>query len=516
MMKGQLPGLVAIVCIICMPCAGWGQTMVTSGSFLDYQGSVVRPWDSPERRIVVFERLNPANLSGDLYVTVSEDAGKTWSQPAIVVATAANERHAEMVQTGAEEFQLFHLSNATGGFRIHRASSTDGEHFVAHGPLDLGWVASGEINPHVIRLPDGRLLLAYHRLSGAAYLSWSDDNGMTWDSGQTQISPANAALPRMAWRQADQRLILTYQTGSNPVSIWSRTSKDLANWSDIPLQIVADGNNHDAMPLVLDSGDLAVFWARVANGNFQVFSATSENASAWSGPAQHTDRPGLANVQPHPLLIADHRFELYWGAQFGQNNYNILRQIVCLGKPCHRIGGTVSGLAGSGLVLRNNGDDDLAITDDGPFVFASELDEDQDYEVTVFVQPSSPNQTCTVTNGVGTVSGDDMTDIEVDCVTETYTVGGTVVGLRDGSEVVLQNNGGDELTIDANGPFTFATPIEDGADYQVTILAQPTDPLESCGVSQGNGDLAGADVSDVSVDCTVFPAEIFADRFEQE
>jgi hypothetical protein len=38
----------------------------------------------------------------------------------------------------------------------------------------------------------------------------------------------------------------------------------------------------------------------------------------------------------------------------------------------------------------------------------------------------------------------------------TFSVGGSVSGLSSGS-VVLQDNGGDDLTVAANGPFTFAT-----------------------------------------------------------
>ena len=41
--------------------------------------------------------------------------------------------------------------------------------------------------------------------------------------------------------------------------------------------------------------------------------------------------------------------------------------------------------------------------------------------------------------------------------TKTYTIGGTVTGLT--STLVLQNNGGDDLTRTADGAFTFATAL---------------------------------------------------------
>ena len=56
-----------------------------------------------------------------------------------------------------------------------------------------------------------------------------------------------------------------------------------------------------------------------------------------------------------------------------------------------------------------------------------------------------------------------------------YSIGGTVSGLA-GSGLVLQNNGGDDLAISADGSFTFATPLVDGSSYEVTVLTQPTQP----------------------------------------
>ena len=65
-----------------------------------------------------------------------------------------------------------------------------------------------------------------------------------------------------------------------------------------------------------------------------------------------------------------------------------------------------------------------------------------------------PSQTCTVTKGEGTAAGVDVV-VNVDCVTATYPVGGTVVGLAAGKEVKLQNNAGNDITVTGDGPFTF-------------------------------------------------------------
>jgi hypothetical protein len=80
----------------------------------------------------------------------------------------------------------------------------------------------------------------------------------------------------------------------------------------------------------------------------------------------------------------------------------------------------------------------------------------------------------------------------------TYSVGGTVSGLS--GTVVLQNNGGDNLTLGANGPFTFATQLAGGTNYSVTVRTNPTGQI--CSVSNGTGTLAAANVTNVNVTCT--------------
>lgn len=165
------------------------------------------------------------------------------------------------------------------------------------------------------------------------------------------------------------------------------------------------------------------------------------------------------------------------------------------------IGGNVAGLAGTGLVLQNNGGDDLAIAANGSFTFASGLLSGSSYDVTVLDQPTSPSQTCNVANGSGTLASADVTNVTVTCATDSFTVGGTVSGLT-GDQVVLQNNGGDDQVITANGAFTF-TPQTDGTGYSVTVSTQPGSPSQTCTVANGSGTLSGADVTDVAVTCVV-------------
>lgn len=167
----------------------------------------------------------------------------------------------------------------------------------------------------------------------------------------------------------------------------------------------------------------------------------------------------------------------------------------------YTIGGMVFDLAGSGLVLQNNGEDDLQISADGAFVFDTALPDGSAYDVTVAVQPTKLSQTCTVSNSDGVLAGADVTNVDVTCITNTYTIGGNVLGLAEGNSVVLANNDTDELTVSANEAFTFPQALTDGSAYEVTVLTQPNDPNQTCTVSQGQGNLAGADIDSVEVNC---------------
>jgi len=121
------------------------------------------------------------------------------------------------------------------------------------------------------------------------------------------------------------------------------------------------------------------------------------------------------------------------------------------GPTAFTIGGTVSGLAGSGLVLRNNGGDDLAISGNGGFTFATPVPDGDMYNVTVASQPSGPAQNCTVSNGSGTVSGANVTNVQVTCVT------GGQVQFATSVIDVMENEGPVTLTVNRVGGSDGAT-----------------------------------------------------------
>ena len=167
----------------------------------------------------------------------------------------------------------------------------------------------------------------------------------------------------------------------------------------------------------------------------------------------------------------------------------------------YSVGGLASGLVGTGLVLQDNGGNNLTVSGNGPFTFSSALTNGSSYQVTVATQPSNPSQNCIVVNGLGTVAGDKVTSVQVQCSTEGFTVGGSVNGLA-GSGLVLRDNAGDELTIAAGGPFTFLQTVGSGSAYAVTVKTQPVSPVQNCAVTNGSGTVGSANVTNVQVTCT--------------
>ena len=160
------------------------------------------------------------------------------------------------------------------------------------------------------------------------------------------------------------------------------------------------------------------------------------------------------------------------------------------------VGGTVSGLSASGLVLTDNGGDNLTLSSGATtFTFSQSVTSGASYSVAVATQPTG--ESCTVSGGSGTATAN-VTSVAVAC-TNTYTIGGSISGLT-ASGLVLADNGGNNLSVATNAStFTFTQPVAAGAAYNVTVVQQPTG--ESCTVSSGSG-TASANVTSVALACT--------------
>ena len=116
----------------------------------------------------------------------------------------------------------------------------------------------------------------------------------------------------------------------------------------------------------------------------------------------------------------------------------------------YTVGGSVTGLIGSGLVLQDNGGDDLPISGDGAFTFATALSNGSPYSVTVLSSPIAQN--CAVTNGGGTVGNANISDVLVSCTTiPSYGLSVTEIGSGSG---MVTSSAGAISCIDTNGSVT--------------------------------------------------------------
>ncbi|MBI5852687.1 MAG: hypothetical protein HZB39_16870 [Planctomycetes bacterium] len=159
------------------------------------------------------------------------------------------------------------------------------------------------------------------------------------------------------------------------------------------------------------------------------------------------------------------------------------------------VGGSVSGLTSGTLTLQINGGETVDLSADGAFNFPTRLAQGVAYAITVASAPAG--FLATVTDGSGTVTGA-VTNVAVAVSERSYTISGAVSGLN--GTIVLQVNGGDDVTLTADGPFTFPTPVANGTPFAITIASAPSG--QECAVAAlENGVVNLADITGIAIIC---------------
>src|SRR6202162_562423 len=171
----------------------------------------------------------------------------------------------------------------------------------------------------------------------------------------------------------------------------------------------------------------------------------------------------------------------------------------------YTVGGTISGLTGTGLVLKDttNSHQVTVAAHATTFTIMPGINTGTAYAVSVLTQPTSPSQTCTVTGGTGTVASANVTSVAVTCTTNAYTVGGTITGLTGTGLMLKDTTNNHTVTVAAHATtFAIAPAINSGPAYAVSVLAQPTSPSQTCIVTSGTGTVTTGAVTSVVVTCT--------------
>jgi Metallo-peptidase family M12B Reprolysin-like len=120
-----------------------------------------------------------------------------------------------------------------------------------------------------------------------------------------------------------------------------------------------------------------------------------------------------------------------------------------------------------------------------------------DVQLWVLQQPTKLDQTCDIVKLAGS-------EFTIACRDVFWSVSGAVHGLT-GKGLVLQLTGDgaapETLAIAASGAYQFETLLDDDTHYEVSIVEQPTEPRQTCTVTNGVGFADGANVTGLDISC---------------
>jgi hypothetical protein len=170
--------------------------------------------------------------------------------------------------------------------------------------------------------------------------------------------------------------------------------------------------------------------------------------------------------------------------------------VTCLNQS-NMLSGSITGLTQSGLILAN-GSNTLTVSPGSPGFSLAAVAVGASYNVLVQANPTG--ETCSVSNGTGTMPAGAVTDIAVACSANTYTVGGVVSGLTLPGLVLLDNSG-DPTSVPINATqFTMQTGLAVGSSYNVSVAQQPYGISEGCNLTNASG-TSMSDVTSIAIQC---------------
>ncbi|MEP6504310.1 MAG: beta-propeller fold lactonase family protein [Betaproteobacteria bacterium] len=146
------------------------------------------------------------------------------------------------------------------------------------------------------------------------------------------------------------------------------------------------------------------------------------------------------------------------------------------GAVSYTLGGTITSLTGSGLLLQSNGETLNVAPNATAFTFANALS--GSYDVTIAAQPSG--QTCTVANGSGSAAGANVTSVAVAC--RSYVL--YVADATDGS--ISQYTSGSDGQLTPLGSY--------GTSFQPNSIVVSSDGLHAWASYQDDNGIANLNI----------------------
>jgi hypothetical protein len=148
------------------------------------------------------------------------------------------------------------------------------------------------------------------------------------------------------------------------------------------------------------------------------------------------------------------------------------------------LSGAVSGVTADGLVLQNNGGDDLVVpAGASSFQFPNRVSTDDQFNITVKSSPSNAEK-CVVTNGSARANYWSIGQISVSCILKTHKLTVAINNLKSTSTGLVIVNGPDKKTVPAGATSIDMDPVYQGAAYGISVLTNPTG--QTCSVSGGD------------------------------
>jgi hypothetical protein len=160
------------------------------------------------------------------------------------------------------------------------------------------------------------------------------------------------------------------------------------------------------------------------------------------------------------------------------------------------VGGSITGLTATGLVLANGADTLVVASGATGFTLPTAVAQGAAYTVIVQTQPAGEH--CSLTSSTGTIAGANVSNVAVACAAAAHSLGGTITGLPSAGLVLA--NGSDTVSPAAGAlAFTFANPVAEGGAYAVSVQTQPSGA--TCSVGSGSGTMGTSNIASVQVTC---------------
>jgi hypothetical protein len=167
------------------------------------------------------------------------------------------------------------------------------------------------------------------------------------------------------------------------------------------------------------------------------------------------------------------------------------------------LGGSVSGITKDGLVLTNNGGNDLAVPAGAvTFQFSNRVSTDDEFDIEVKSLP--PNiEKCNLFNNHARANYFTINQVQIQCIIKQHGLTVTVNGLTGAGLAIVNGSDRHDVQPAASQQVKMAPVYEDGP-YAVKVLNQPAG--QTCTVSGGDsgtgtGTVGSTDVTNVVVNC---------------